>query len=206
MRQRLCDVLQDLWDQAIGERRKLAPQSAVALLNLNPNLRLCSRATSPLTCRDGGGSPRNVFIKIGGIRYPLWHTGLVKRASGSMHIDDTSRQYFTTAGERRITRCLLLRRSYRDENGKPRNETLANLSALPDSAISALRLALKGAALVDAESAFTVERSGWSQPVEAIGLRLSPGLSARRSSANTSAGVLNPSIARGRSFISLATA
>ena len=48
--------------------------------------------------------------------------------------------------------------------------------------------------------------SGWSQPVEAIELRLSPGLSARRSSANTSAGVLNPSIARGRSFISSATA
>ena len=47
---------------------------------------------------------------------------------------------------------------------------------------------------------------GWSQPVEAIELRLSPGLSARRSSANTSAGVLNPSIARGRSFISSATA
>jgi len=46
----------------------------------------------------------------------------------------------------------------------------------------------------------------WSQPVEAIELRLSPGLSARRSSANTSAGVLNPSIARGRSFISSATA
>src|SRR5260221_13894929 len=46
----------------------------------------------------------------------------------------------------------------------------------------------------------------WSQPMEAIGLRLSPGLSARRSSANTSAGVLNPSIARGRSFISSATA
>lgn len=47
---------------------------------------------------------------------------------------------------------------------------------------------------------------GWSQPVEAIELKLSPGLSARRSSANTSAGVLNPSIARGRSFISSATA
>jgi transposase len=76
-----------------------------------------------------------------------------------MHIDDTSRQYVTAAGERRITRCLLLRRSYRDENGKPRNETLANLSALPDNAIAALRLALKGAALVDAESAFDVERS-----------------------------------------------
>ena len=33
--------------------------------------------------------------------------------------------------------------------------------------------------------------TGWSQPVEAIELGLSPGLSARRSSANTSAGVLN---------------
>jgi hypothetical protein len=83
----------------------------------------------------------------------------VKRGYGSMHIDDTSRQYTTTGGDRRVTRCLLLRRSYRDENGKPRNETLANVSALPDNAIAALRLALKGATLVDAESVFDVERS-----------------------------------------------
>jgi len=76
-----------------------------------------------------------------------------------MHVDDTSRQYVTAGGEQHVTRCLLLRRSYRDENGKPRNETLANLSALPDNAIGALRLALKGATLVDAESAFDVERS-----------------------------------------------
>jgi hypothetical protein len=76
-----------------------------------------------------------------------------------MHIDDTSRHYTTAGGEQRITRCLLLRRSYRDENGKPRNETLANLSDLPDNAISALRLALKGAILVDPGSAFEVERS-----------------------------------------------
>jgi transposase len=76
-----------------------------------------------------------------------------------MHIDDTSRQYTTAGGERRITRCFLLRRSYRDENGKPRNETLANLSALPDNAIAALRLALKGATLVDAESVFAVDRT-----------------------------------------------
>ena len=33
------------------------------------------------------------------------------------------------------------------------------MSALPDHAIAALRLALKGAVLVDAESAFEVERS-----------------------------------------------
>jgi hypothetical protein len=76
-----------------------------------------------------------------------------------MHIDDTSRHYVTADGERRTTRCFLLRRSYRDENGKPRNETLANLSVLPDNAIAALKLALKGAALVDAESVFEVERS-----------------------------------------------
>jgi hypothetical protein len=92
-------------------------------------------------------------------QYQLCNTGLVKHASGSMHIDDTSRHYVTAGGERRTTRCLLLRRSYRDENGKPRNETLANLSALPDNAIAALRLALKGATLVDAESVFDVERS-----------------------------------------------
>jgi len=59
-----------------------------------------------------------------------------------MHIDDTSRHYTTAGGGQRTTRCLLLRRSYRDESGKPRNETLANLSALPDNAIAALRLAL----------------------------------------------------------------
>ena len=65
----------------------------------------------------------------------------------------------TAGGQQHVTRCLLLRRSYRDESGKPRNETLANLSALPDNAIAALRLALKGATLVDAESVFDVERS-----------------------------------------------
>jgi hypothetical protein len=76
-----------------------------------------------------------------------------------MHIDDASRQYVTGSGERRTTACFLLRRSYRDADGKPRKETLANLSDLPADAINALRLALKGQTLVDAESAFEVERS-----------------------------------------------
>lgn len=76
-----------------------------------------------------------------------------------MHIDNASRQYVNGSGERHTTTCYLLRRSYRDENGKPRNETLANLSDLPENAMSALRLALKGATLVDAESVFNVERS-----------------------------------------------
>ena len=76
-----------------------------------------------------------------------------------MHIDNASRQYVTAGGERRISRCFLLRRSYRDQNGEPRNETLANLSAMPDHVIEALGKMLKGATLVDAESAFEIERS-----------------------------------------------
>jgi hypothetical protein len=33
MRQHLCDVLQALWDNAVAERYKLAPRSAVPLLS-----------------------------------------------------------------------------------------------------------------------------------------------------------------------------
>jgi hypothetical protein len=76
-----------------------------------------------------------------------------------MHIDNASRQYLTAGGERRTSRCYLLRRSYRDERGRPRNETLANLSALPDHVIEALGKMLRGATLVDAGAAFEVERS-----------------------------------------------
>jgi len=89
----------------------------------------------------------------------LWCTGLVKQPSGRMHVDDASRQYTGKNGEQHVTRCFLLRRSYRDENGKPQKETLANISDLPDNAISGLRLLLRGATLVDVESSFNVERS-----------------------------------------------
>ena len=53
----------------------------------------------------------------------------------------------------------LLRRSYRDERGRPQKETLANLSALPDAAIVALRQVLSGAALVDPAQTFEIERA-----------------------------------------------
>ena len=78
-----------------------------------------------------------------------------------------------------------------------------NKPAREDPVIPARRSA---AATAKDTAKITPDKLRWSQPVEAIELRLSPGLSARRSSANTSAGVLNPSIARGRSFISSATA
>jgi transposase len=76
-----------------------------------------------------------------------------------MHVDDASRQYTGKDGKKHVTRCFLLRRSYRDENGKPRNETLANISDLTDNAIAGLRLLLRGAALVEADSSCTIEKS-----------------------------------------------
>ncbi len=83
----------------------------------------------------------------------------MRAAVSRMHIDNASRQYMTASGEQRTSRCYLLRRSFRDEQGRPRNETLANLSALPDHVLSALGRMLRGATLVDAGEAFEVKRS-----------------------------------------------
>jgi hypothetical protein len=52
----------------------------------------------------------------------------------------------------------LLRRSYR-EGGRVRKETLANLSHLPDEVIELVRGALQGRRYLDADRAFTIERS-----------------------------------------------
>jgi len=52
----------------------------------------------------------------------------------------------------------LLRRSYR-EGGKVKNETLANLSQLPDEVIELIRGALAGRRYLDAEAGFAIERS-----------------------------------------------
>ena len=52
----------------------------------------------------------------------------------------------------------LLRRSYR-EDGKVKNETLANLSHLPDGVIELIRGALSGRRYLDADAAFWIERS-----------------------------------------------
>jgi Transposase DDE domain len=76
-----------------------------------------------------------------------------------MHVDQAGRHYTTAGGERRAYPTYLLRRSYRDEQGRPRKETLANLTGLPPEAIEALRATLKGRTLVDAQAAFEVTRS-----------------------------------------------
>jgi hypothetical protein len=76
-----------------------------------------------------------------------------------MHVDQAGRHYITVGGERRAYPTYLLRRSFRDEHGRPRKETLANLTGLPEESIAALRATLRGRTLVDAEAAFEVERS-----------------------------------------------
>jgi hypothetical protein len=76
-----------------------------------------------------------------------------------MHVDQAGRHYITAGGERRSYPTYLLRRSYRDEQGRPQKETLANLTGLPPESIEALRATLKGRTLVDAEAAFEVARS-----------------------------------------------
>src|SRR4051812_7004939 len=75
------------------------------------------------------------------------------RPSGAMHVvtnrrEGTHREYVTH----------LLRRSYR-EGGKVKNETLANLSHLPDGLIELIRGALAGRRYLDSEAAFAIERS-----------------------------------------------
>jgi hypothetical protein len=76
-----------------------------------------------------------------------------------MHVDQAGRHYTTAGGERRAYPTYLLRRSFRDEQGRPRKETLANLTGLPEESIAALRATLRGRTLVDAEAVFEVERS-----------------------------------------------
>lgn len=89
----------------------------------------------------------------------MWLDKQVEQGSARMHVDNAGRQYTAVDGERRAYTCYLLRRSFRDEQGRPRKETLANLSSLPEEAIAALRKILKGATLVDAREVFQTERS-----------------------------------------------
>jgi hypothetical protein len=69
-----------------------------------------------------------------------------------MHVVTTRRQY-----KDRVYETTLLRRSYR-QDGKVKNETLANLSALPPETIAVVRASLAGKALVDGADV-NVERS-----------------------------------------------
>ena len=75
------------------------------------------------------------------------------KRGGKVHVATTRRHYKGTEYT-----TTLLRRSYR-EDGKVKNETLGNLSHLPDHVIDGLRAMLAGRRLVDLDSDFEIVRS-----------------------------------------------
>src|SRR4249919_1557129 len=78
--------------------------------------------------------------------------------SGAMHVARNKRTYVAKSGERRVYESVLVRRTYRD-GGKVRHETLANLSALPEQAVTAIEATLKGERLVPAGRAVAITGS-----------------------------------------------
>jgi len=86
----------------------------------------------------------------------------VPRRGAAVHVVTTKRRY-----KGKLYQTHLLRRSYRD-GGKVKNETLGNLSHLPEAVIDLIRRALKGEALVPAEERFEVVRSAHHGHVRAV--------------------------------------
>ena len=82
--------------------------------------------------------------------------------TGTAHVVTTVRKY-----KDRVYRTHLLRRSYR-EGGSVKNETLGNLSHLPDDLVDIIRRALQGETFVPLGQAFEVLRSRAHGHVQAV--------------------------------------
>jgi hypothetical protein len=83
----------------------------------------------------------------------------VAKASGAMHVETSRRPHVRKDGTEVVYVRHLLRRSFRNAEGRPDKETLANLSALPGEAIAAIRAVLAGKTLVDVAEALQITRS-----------------------------------------------
>jgi transposase len=86
--------------------------------------------------------------------------------NGTAHVVTTTRKYKDT-----VYRTHLLRRSYR-EDGKVKNETLGNLSHLPESVIDIIRRSLQGETFVPASGAFEITSSRAHGHVHAVSLAM----------------------------------
>jgi hypothetical protein len=81
------------------------------------------------------------------------------RNTGKVHVVRVTKTgYVDKQGRRKDYSSAYLRRTYRD-GGTVRNETVANLSALPDHVIDLIDAGLKGQQLVPAGEAVTITRS-----------------------------------------------
>ena len=86
--------------------------------------------------------------------------------SGTAHVVTTSRTY-----KGKVYHTHLLRRSYR-EDGKVKNETLGNLSHLPESLVDIIRRSLQGETFVPLGEAFEVTGSRAHGHVHAVELAM----------------------------------
>src|SRR3974377_1673861 len=73
-------------------------------------------------------------------------------STGKVHVVRVKKSHVDKQGHRRDYQSVYLRRTYRD-GPKVRNETVANLSALPQAAVAAVEATLKGQTLVAAGAA-----------------------------------------------------
>ncbi len=88
------------------------------------------------------------------------------KRTGTAHVVTTTRRY-----KGQVYRTHLLRRSYR-EGGTVKNETLGNLSHLPDNLVEIIRAALQGTTFVPLNQTFEVTRSRSQGAVEAVALTM----------------------------------
>ena len=86
--------------------------------------------------------------------------------TGAAHVVTTTRKY-----KDQVYRTHLLRRSYR-EGGTVKNETLGNLSHLPESLIEIIRRSLQGETFVPLAQAFEISRSRPHGHVQAVVLAM----------------------------------
>src|SRR6202158_6045664 len=80
-------------------------------------------------------------------------TYIIHMTTGTAHVVTTTRRY-----KGRVYRTHLLRRSYR-EGGTVKNETLGNLSHLPETLVDIIRRSLQGETFVPLAQAFEISRS-----------------------------------------------
>ncbi len=78
-----------------------------------------------------------------------------------MHVARIKSSHVNTAGRRRDYQSVYLRRSFR-EGPKVKHEQLANLSALPDAAITAIEAVLAGATRTGTSRRWPRRRARWA--------------------------------------------
>jgi DDE family transposase len=82
----------------------------------------------------------------------------MSRGNGKVHVVRVHKTHVDREGNPREYSSAYLRRTYR-EGKRVRNETVANLSALPEHVVDCIDAGLKGAQLVPAGAEFTIARS-----------------------------------------------